>query len=70
MIDVDQFTDAPSVRRAIKSATAKVARLSRAVRLAKDEAKAKAFVEKWQAAGLYRDALRAKLAELREAMKA
>lgn len=70
MIDVNQFNDAPSVRKEIKSLTAKVARFNMALKRAKgtdNEAKRQAMYDE---AIADREALRKKLDELHAADKA
>lgn len=64
MIDVNQFADAPSVRKALKGLTAKIARLNMAAKKAKGTDKEQAKQDAYAAAVADREALRAKLKEL------
>lgn len=63
MINMEEFKDAPSVRKAIKSLTAKVARLNMAFKKAKGTDKEAARKEAYDAAVADREALRKKLEE-------
>lgn len=70
MIDVSQYQDAPSVRKAIKGLTAKVARLNMSLKKAKGTDKEAKRQELYNEAVADRDALRAKLQEFHaEAVK-
>ncbi len=70
MIDTTQYQDAPSVRKAIKGLTAKVARLNMSLKKAKGTDKEAKRQELYNEAVADRDALRAKLQEFHaEAVK-
>lgn len=70
MIDVNQYQDAPSVRKAIKSLTTKVARLNMALKKAKGTDREAKRQELYNEAVADRDALRTKLKEFHtEAVK-
>lgn len=70
MIDVNQFKDAPSVRKEIKGLTAKVARLNMAYKKAAGTDKEQARKALYDEAVADREALRKKLEELHAADKA
>jgi hypothetical protein len=70
MIDVNQFNDAPSVRKEIKGLTAKVARLNMAYKKAVGTDKEQARKALYDEAVADREALRKKLEELHAADKA
>lgn len=70
MIDINQYQDAPSVRKAIKGLTAKVARLNMSLKKAKGTDKEAKRQELYNEAVADREALRAKLQEFHaEAVK-
>lgn len=66
MIDVTQYKDAPSVRKAIKGLTSKVARLNMALKKAKGTDKEAKRQELYNEAVADREALKAKLKEFHE----